>query len=84
MGVKGLVFGGITDSKCIDGKMVHKLMKEINTSKIDVTFHKAFDQVSNLVEAYDQLSSFGINRVLTQGGSKSIIQNLDILSQLIN
>ena len=73
MGVKGLVFGGITDSKCIDDKMVHRLIMEINTSKIDVTFHKAFDQVSNVVEAYDQLSSFEINRILTQGGSKPII-----------
>jgi copper homeostasis protein CutC len=59
-------------------------MKEINTNKVDVTFHKAFDQVSNVVEAYDELSSLGINRVLTQGGSKPILQNTDVLRQIID
>jgi copper homeostasis protein CutC len=32
------------------------MQSEISTNKIDITFHKAFDQVSNIVEAYKQLS----------------------------
>ena len=48
--------------------MVEKIMKDINPHKVDVTFHKAFDQVNDIVQSYEQLSELGINRVLTQGG----------------
>ena len=83
MGVKGLVFGGITEGKEIDEGMMKRVVKEVNTSKVDVTFHKAFDQVNNVVKAYDQLSELGINRVLTQGGQKPILENTDALKQII-
>ncbi len=44
-----MVFGGITEGKDIDVKMIEAVMKEVNTSKVSVTFHKAFDQVNNVL-----------------------------------
>lgn len=71
----GLVFGGITEGKEIDVKMIEAVMKEANTAKVSVTFHKALDQVNNVLESYDKLSSLGIDRVLTQGGQQPIVKN---------
>lgn len=59
--------------------MVARIMKEIDTNKVNVTFHKAFDQVHNIVESYDRLEQLGINRVLTQGGKQPIVQNFEVL-----
>jgi copper homeostasis protein len=84
MGVTGLVFGGITEGKDIDMKMIEAVMKEVNTAKVSVTFHKAFDQVNNVLESYDKLSSLGIDRVLTQGGQQPIVKNFETLRQIID
>ena len=84
MGVTGLVFGGITEGKEIDLKMMESVMKEVNTAKVSVTFHKAFDQVNNVLESYDKLSLLGIDRVLTQGGQQPIVKNFETLRQIVD
>lgn len=72
MGVKGVVFGGITKDCQIDSVMIDKISSAINLDKVDITFHKAFDQVSDIFESYEKLNQLKVPRVLTQGGSQPI------------
>ena len=45
--------------------------------KLEVTFHKAFDETPSLLEALETLNTQkGIISVLTQGGKTPIMQNL--------
>lgn len=57
--------------------------KEINTDKIDVTFHKASDYTQDLPAAYGTLQKYGISRVLTQGGSASLLDNAGTIQKLL-
>jgi copper homeostasis protein CutC len=47
---------------------------------MEITFHKAFDQVKDIVKSYVTLSDLRINRILTQGGTQSIIHNTEKLA----
>ena len=72
IGCKGLVFGAITNGHLIDEIFLEKLSEEISFNKVDVTFHKASDYTTNLVDTYETLSKYNIQRVLTQGGTSKI------------
>lgn len=57
-------------------ELISAVMDEVNGHKVEVTFHKAFDQVNNVVKSYEELSNLGVNRVLTQGGDQPILKNI--------
>jgi copper homeostasis protein CutC len=79
LGAKGLVIGCITKESQIDTEFLEMFSKEINTDKIDVTFHKASDYTQDLPGAYETLQKYGISRVLTQGGSASLLDNSETI-----
>lgn len=57
-------------------ELIGAVKSEISGHKVELTFHKAFDQVNNVVKSYEELSNLGVNRVLTQGGDQPILKNL--------
>lgn len=73
-GVKGLVIGAITTQNLVDQAFL-KHFRETISNKIDVTFHKASDFTPDLSNTYLTLKEYDINRVLTQGGSASVLEN---------
>lgn len=81
VGCDGVVFGALTSDRRIDESKTALLMQE--AGYMDVTFHRAFDQVTNHFEALDTLKELGIQRILTSGGADSAIEGLDLLGELV-
>ena len=59
-----------------------RVMEEVG-GKVSVTFHKASDSTSDLLKTVHLLEKYGVNRVLTQGGTTPILQNLETLNGII-
>lgn len=83
LGVHGLVVGALM-------KKNNKLELDLNFLKqvknqfplIELTFHRAFDELQNKELALNQLIDLSFNRVLTSGGITPISENLEELIKL--
>ncbi|NLN42236.1 MAG: copper homeostasis protein CutC [Clostridiales bacterium] len=80
LGVDGIVIGALTPDNNIDEDIIKKLVNK--AEGLSITFHMAFDFIENKKAALDRLVDIGIHRVLTKGGLKSAIHNLDTLKKL--
>jgi copper homeostasis protein len=49
---------------------------------LPVTFHKAFDQVSDPLEALETLIALGVDRILTSGGRPTALEGIPMLAAL--
>ena len=81
LGCGGVVIGALTQERKIDQTKTTALMDAAGF--MDVTFHRAFDEVPNHFEAMDTLRDLGIQRVLTSGGKGNAIDNIDTLCELV-
>lgn len=81
-GIEGIVIGFINKDKDVDYENLVKIIEIARPLKI--TFHRAFDQVINKVAAIKKLRDLKIATVLTQGGTKPILNNLQVLKELQN
>lgn len=69
LGVSSFVLGALTEDRQLDQSVIQRLLAACGDS--EVVFHMAFDElaVSDQLEAIDWLSSQGVDRILTRGGS---------------
>ncbi|GHG01906.1 copper homeostasis protein CutC [Thalassotalea marina] len=67
LGVNGVVFGTLTRQNALDEVVLQALMPLCHSLNLHVTFHRAFDQLSNKATALAELVSYGVNRVLSNG-----------------
>lgn len=81
LGVDGAVIGALTPENEIDEDTIKRLVDKAQS--LEITFHMAFDYIENKKAALDRLIELGIHRVLTKGGSKKAIHNLDTLKELV-
>lgn len=65
MGIDGVVFGCLTQEGNVDETALRHLVAA--AKPLSVTFHRAFDSVSNRKEALEVLVRVGVDRVLTFG-----------------
>lgn len=79
--IDGVVIGALTSERTVNERMVAELMEAANY--MDVTFHRAFDAVTNPFEALDTLKELGVQRVLTSGGIGKAMDHVELLSELI-
>jgi len=68
LGAHGLVFGAVTPTAHVDRDLTEKLVRAAHP--LPVTFHRAFDAVTNRIEALESLIELGVARILTSGGAK--------------
>ena len=81
LGVETVVFGILNRDNTIDIERTGEL---VNLAKgLKVTFHMAFDEIDNKIEALDQLISMGIHRVLTKGCKSSAEEGKLVLKELV-
>lgn len=81
LGVKGVVLGVLKDDKTIDYSLLEEL---ISVAKpMEITFHKAIDEVLSLVDEVEKLEKIGINRILTSGGEESAALGAENLKKMI-
>ena len=82
LGCQGIISGVLNSDKTIDLKRTKEL---IELSKpLPFTFHRAFDEVVNPIEALEQLIDIKVERVLTSGQQKTAELGLELLQELNN
>ena len=81
LGVNAIVIGSLTNENKIDKEFVKKA-KEL-AGILNITYHMAFDEITDKKKAIDELVELGIDRILTKGGNNSALENLDNLKELI-
>ena len=77
----GVVIGCLNEDRTINEYQTQELLE--CAGFMDVTFHKAFDQVPNPFEALETLKEIGIQRILTSGTAPTALAGLDIIGELI-
>ncbi|MGE8081253.1 copper homeostasis protein CutC [Peribacillus loiseleuriae] len=80
LGASGIVIGALTEDRCIDQETLNRLIEA--SEGLDITFHRAFDEVQDQWRALDILMPYKeISRILTSGGkSKASAAIMEIQS----
>jgi copper homeostasis protein len=81
LGAPGVVFGVLTADGQIDVPIMKSLVKE--AAGMDVTCHRAFDQVRNVFEALDALVELGVKRILTSGQAENPYDGMEMLQKVV-
>ncbi len=81
LGYEGVVIGALTKEEKIDLEAMKILIAAAGGMK--VTFHRAFDELSDYEEALAQLNVLGVDRVLTSGLSSNAVAGLEVLTHLV-
>lgn len=81
LGVKGIVLGVLTKNDEID----YPLLKELINlaAPMEVTFHKAIDDLENPVLEIKKLAEIGVKRILSSGTKAKALDGKDILNKMI-
>ncbi|WP_338984696.1 copper homeostasis protein CutC [Spiroplasma endosymbiont of Diplazon laetatorius] len=77
----GIVIGALNKDLTIDTDFLKQVI-EIK-GDLEVTFHKAFDEVKDFKKSYAILNELKINNVLTSGG-KNIKDGMETLKELVS
>jgi len=78
---RGVVLGVLTRGRAIDVESTARLAARARP--LAVTFHRAFDEVSDREAALEVLIGLGIERVLTSGGAATAFEGRSVLRQLV-
>lgn len=82
IGAHGIVLGALTSDRRIDHETLRRLLDE--AEGLSVTFHRAFDEVSNLDKALEELLLYSqIDRVLTSGGKPNVFDAQEEIRRLV-
>jgi len=83
LGAAGIVFGCLTDDASIDEEMLRSVIDV--AGNMDITFHRAFDEMTNVEDGYRLLCNYSQNvtRILTSGGKKDVPSGIETLERLI-
>ncbi|MDQ0246734.1 copper homeostasis protein [Bacillus fengqiuensis] len=82
LGASGIVTGALDERGEIDEEFLHIVTKQ--AEGLGITFHRAFDEVTDQLEALAILKTFPqIHRVLTSGGQGEAIGALDRYCTLV-
>lgn len=81
-GAQNIVFGALTPGNEIDTDALETV--SIAAQGLPITFHMAFDEVTDQEKAIDQLVEFGVDKILTHGGPLDQPLNADKLKSLID
>jgi copper homeostasis protein len=81
LGANGVVLGLLAADGAVDVDRTQILVK--TARPMSVTFHRAFDECKDLLQALDILRNLGVERVLTSGGKKEISEGLPEVARLV-
>ena len=80
--VSGIVFGVLQKDKTVD-LIATRLLSDIATG-LEITFHKAIDEVSSIFTELDRLRSIqAVTNILTSGGADSAMEGSDTLKEMV-
>ena len=81
MGAPGVVFGALNEKGEIDFNAMKSLVKE--SSGMDVTCHRAIDQVNDVLCAIEALTELGVKRILTSGQEENPQDGIENLRKMV-
>ena len=81
LAMDGIVLGILRPNKTIDVARTSKLVQL--AYPLPVTFHRAFDQTIDLLQALEDVICAGARRILTSGGRQRAVSGLRALAKLI-
>ncbi|MCB2360247.1 copper homeostasis protein CutC [Clostridium estertheticum] len=82
LNVNGVVFGVLNRKNEICAPSLEKLLKACDG--IDVTFHRAIDELLDPVKGIEVLANYGqIKNVLTSGGKGNILKNIPVIKNMV-
>ncbi|MFB1051742.1 copper homeostasis protein CutC [Paraliobacillus sp. JSM ZJ581] len=83
LGGNRIVFGALNQDNTINQQALNKIIEL--APQLDITFHRAFDQVVSQKDAYRTLVSYSdqVKRILTSGGAATCEQGKNELKQLV-
>lgn len=82
LGVNGFVFGILKDDNTINIEQ-NKALVEL-AKPFPCTFHRAFDEVSDIKKALEDVISCGFSTILTSGTFPNVMEGKEVLKQLVN
>lgn len=83
-GADGIAFGFLQEDRTIEQKATASFIQLIHSyPHKQAVFHRAFDCVENLQEAFDTLQELGADRILTSGGAVSAWEGKAQIADLI-
>lgn len=80
-GAQGVVLGALTGAHRVDLEALRDLLDA--AAELPVTFHRAFDQVPDPLEALEILGDEGVRRILTAGGPGTAWEGRETLRRLV-
>jgi len=81
LGADGVVFGILAEDGTVDAERTAALTELARP--MNVTFHRAFDVTRDPYEALETLIGLGIDRILTSGQENSVLEGLDLITDLV-
>lgn len=81
LGAKGVVLGILTADKKIDFKTLAEFMEL--AKPMEVTFHKAIDELEDPTLVIDKLINLGVKRILSSGTKPTALEGKDMLNKMI-
>ncbi|MCE7991739.1 MAG: copper homeostasis protein CutC [Roseivirga sp.] len=82
LGYEGVVIGALTPENTIDLEAMKVLLEAAEGLKI--TFHRAFDELTDYNEGLTQLIDLGVDRILTSGLTSNAVAGAAMLAELVN
>lgn len=81
LGADGVVLGVLKKDKTIDYEVTREL---VNLAKpLEVTFHKAIDELKRPQDEVEKLASIGVDRILSSGTRPTALEGKEILNEMI-
>ena len=80
-GMDGVVLGVLRENRQVDVERTRALVDLARP--LPVTFHRAFDETPNLLDAAENVISTGAARILTSGGKSGAEQGNAVISELV-
>jgi copper homeostasis protein len=77
----GVVFGVLRSDGSVDAEETARLVALARP--MSVTFHRAFDEASDPMQALEALASAGIDRLLTSGQQPTAMEGAGLIGQLV-
>lgn len=81
LGVKGVVVGALNANGDIDKDAIEVFHR--SAGSLDLTFHRAFDEVRDWRSAMDELIKLRFKRILTSGQASNVDDGLETLKEMV-
>ena len=81
LGVNGVVIGALRPDGGVDMACMRKLIEEARP--LSITFHRAFDECSDVRDCLEDVIALGCDRLLTSGHEKNALEGRFTIAELV-